>query len=338
MMPGLANGHIPGYGVGIGQRAYYAGHFASALEAYRKEWESGSDRHHARLQRLLANLLTDLGMLSKAEQFARDGLEAQEVSGDHEVYKTRGRLAEIALRSGRLTDAETLYGQSLAEQEAVFGENGLDGQTLTYLGHAACMSNRLEDADNYYQRAMDADHRKDGRLNAYALMGKVALALRRADHDAVLAALAQLEATDRSAINGDSLPCSLIRIAGAPREQGLSALDSLIKDNYVIEALACLPALFNQHGMASKRLGQICERLREWDKALEHHRAFLGPQEPGQPNPRALLDALENMRRRQSLALPEELRNRIFPVNLIVGPVLDSDGNPCIRIPGNGRK
>ena len=336
LMPGLADGHIPGYGVSIGQRAYYAGRFPEALDAYRKEWESGSDRHRARLQRLLADLLTDLGMLGKAEQYAKNGLTAQEISGDHETFKTRGRLAEIFLRSGRLEEASALYQQSLDDQEAVFGCDGIDGQTLTYLGHVACLAGRLEEADAFYQRALAADERQDGRLNAYALMGKVALALQRADRDVVLALLAKLDAADRSAINGDSLPCGLIRIAGvmagAPREQGLSALESMLKDNYIIEALASLPALFRQYGMADKRIGQISERLKEWDKAIDRHQGLAGPQEAGESSPRWLLQAIEQMRKQQRLVLPDELRRRVFPTNLILGPLLDSGGD---RLFGN---
>jgi hypothetical protein len=94
-LPGLAEGDIPGFGVSIGQRAYYAGEFRIALDAYRKEWQSGPEQHRSRLQRLIANVFTDLGALTAASRLANEALIDQEVAGDPEAYKTLGRCGEI---------------------------------------------------------------------------------------------------------------------------------------------------------------------------------------------------------------------------------------------------
>jgi hypothetical protein len=56
--------------------------------------------------------------------------------------------------------------------------------------------------------------------------------------------------------------------AGAPREKGRLALEALLKDNYMAEALALLPLVYRHVGMASKALNRIADTLRQWDKAL----------------------------------------------------------------------
>jgi hypothetical protein len=92
-LPGLAEADIPGFGVSIGQRAYYAGEFRIALDAYRKEWQSGSEQHRSRLQRLIANVFTDLGALTAAAGWPTRRLYDQE----------SGR------RPGNLQDARPLW-------------------------------------------------------------------------------------------------------------------------------------------------------------------------------------------------------------------------------------
>jgi tetratricopeptide (TPR) repeat protein len=322
LLPGLEASGIPGYGIGIGQRAYYAGEFGQALDAYKKEWDSGTDRHRSRLKRLLANVLTDLGMLAKAASFAAEGLHEQEISGDPEAFKTRGRSAEIALRAGKLDKAEALYRLSLAEQTEMFSEDGIDGQTQTYLGHVALLSGRPDEAAVWYESAHVSDSSKDARLNAYTLMGEAALALRRQAHAEVLKMLDRLETTENVGINGDALPRALITIAGvlagAPREKGLAAIDSLLKANYIVEALACLQVVFRQVDLADKMLNRIASQLKQWDRVIDGLKDFVGPQEPCEPNPKTLLKLIERMRKHQTLKLPTENGINIFPVSLVV--------------------
>jgi tetratricopeptide (TPR) repeat protein len=323
-LPGLAEGEIPGFGVSVGQRAYYKGDFRSALDAYQKEWQSGSEQHHTRLRRLIANVFSDLGALSAARRLADEALADQESGGDPEAYKTLGRCGEIALRAGDLQRAADFYQRSQAAQEELFGVASVSGQTAVYRGHVALLAGRLDEAAERYAEAHAADARKDPRLNAYALMGEAALALQREDRAAVIACLDRLEGADQSSINGDALPCAVVTlaavVAGAPREKGLAAINALLKDNYMAETLALLPLVYRHVGMASKALNRIADTLQQWEKALVAVPALLGERVDGDPTPQVLLAAIAEVRRRDSWQALAPLRARIFPANLIARP------------------
>lgn len=319
-LPGLAEADIPGFGVSIGQRAYYAGEFRIALDAYRKEWQSGSEQHRSRLQRLIANVFTDLGALTAAGRLANQALYDQEVAGDPETYKTLGRCGEIALRCGDLERAADFYRRSHEAQQVLLG-TGVTGQTAVYRGHVALLAGDLDEAAAWYAEAHDSDAAKDSRLNAYALMGEAALALRRGDHSAALACLDRLENTDSASINGDALPRAMVTLgavaAGAPREKGRLALEALLKNNYMAEALALLPLVYRHVGMASKPLNRIADTLRQWEKALLAMPQLVGESMDGDPTPKALLAAIAEVRKRDSWQALAPLRSRIFPTNLI---------------------
>lgn len=323
-LPGLAEGEIPGFGISVGQRAYYKGDFRSALDAYQKEWQSGSERHHTRLRRLIANVFSDLGALSAARRLADEALADQESGGDPEAYKTLGRCGEISLRAGDLQRAADFYQRSHAAQEELFGAASVSGQTAVYRGHVALLAGRLDEAAERYAEAHAADARKAPRLNAYALMGEAALALQREDRAAVIACLERLEGADQSSINGDALPCAVVMlaavVAGAPRDKGLAAINALLKDNYMAETLVLLPLVYRHVGMASKALNRIADTLQQWEKALVAVPALLGERVDGDPTPQVLLAAIAEVRRRDSWQVLAPLRARIFPANLIAKP------------------
>jgi tetratricopeptide (TPR) repeat protein len=147
-------------------------------------------------------------------------------------------------------------------------------------------------------------------------MGEAALALRRGDHAAAIACLDRLEKSDSSSINGDALPRAVITLgavaAGAPREKGRLALDTLLKDNYMAEALALLPLVYRHVGMASKALNRIADTLRQWEKALLAMPELVGESVDGDPTPQALLAAIAEVRKRDSWQALAPLRSRIF--------------------------
>lgn len=320
-LPGLTNGGLPGFGVTVGQRAYYDGEFRIALEAYRKEWNSGSEQHRSRLKRLIANIFSDLGALKAASRLADEALTEQEVAGDPETYKTLGRCGEIALRSGDVGGAAEFYRRSHEAQKQLLGEHGVTGQTVVYRGHVALLAGHPDEAARWYAEAHRADAVKDSRLNAYALMGEAALALRREDRAAVLAGLDRLDHTEASMINGDALPRAVINLAGvsagAPREKGLTAIQDLLKNNYMAEALILLPLVYRHVGMASKVLNRIADSLRQWEKALLELPELVGDRVDGDFTPNVLLDAIASVKKRQSWVPLASLRSRIFPANLI---------------------
>lgn len=320
-LPGLADGGIPGFGISVGQRAYYAGAFRIALDAYRKEWDSGSEPHRSRLKRLIANALSDLGALAAARRFAEEALAEQEIAGDPESFKTLGRCGEIALRLGHFDRATEFYLRSQESQQQLLGIQGVSGQTATYLGHAALLAGRLDEAANWYLEAHRADASRDFRLNAYALMGDAALALRRDDHAAVIACLDRLERTENSAINGDALPRAVITlaavIAGAPREKGVAAIEALLKNNYMAEALVLSPLVYRHVGMANKVLNRITDTLRQWSKALLELKDIVGEREASDPTPEVLLEVITKIRKSDNWQALADLRTRIFPTNLI---------------------
>lgn len=321
-LPGLAASGIPGFGVSVGQRAYYAGEFRCALEAYRKEWQSGSEQHRSRLQRLIANVFSDLGALAAARRLATEALLDQEIAGDPETYKTLGRCGEIALRSGDLEGAADFYRRSHEAQQELLWTPGVTGQTAVYRGHVALLAGHPHEAASWYVEAHGADAAKDSRLNAYALMGEAALALHRGDHAAVIAYLDRLENTDGASINGDVLPRAMVTLsavaAGAPREKGLAAVDALLKNNYMAEALALLPLVYRQVRMANKALNRIADTLQQWDKALFAMPELVCEPTDGDPTPKALLAAIAEVRKCDSWQALAPLRSRIFPTNLIV--------------------
>jgi len=321
-LPGLIDGGIPGFGVSVGQRAYYSGEFGIALSAYQKEWVSGSKQHRSRLKRLIANVFSDLGALAAARRLAEGALAEQEISGDPETYKTIGRCGEIALRSGNIDEAADLYQRSQEAQRQLLGAQEVEGRTTVYRGHVALLAGNLDEAADRYAEAHGADALKDSRLNAYALMGEAALALHRRDTAAATACLDRLEGTDELSINGDALPravviLSAIALGVAPREKGLAAITALIDDNYMAETLALLPLVYRHVGMANKELNRIAETLQQWEKALLAVPELVGERVDDDPTPKVLLTAIAEVKRRGNWQALAPLRARIFPTNLI---------------------
>lgn len=320
-LPGLADGSIPGFGVSVGQRAYYAGEFCIALDAYRKEWNSGSKQHRSRLKRLFANIFSDLGAYTAAKKMADDALAEQEVAGDPETYKTLGRCGEIALRFGNFESATDFYRRSHELQQELLGSQSLTGQTAVYRGHAALLAGNLNEATDWYVEAHRADAFKDYRLNAYALMGEAALALRQNDTSAVIACLDRLEHTESSLINGDALPQAIITlaavVAGAPREKGLASIEELLKNNYMAEALVLLPLVYSHVGYASKILNRITDSLQKWSKSLAELQELVGDSVEGDPTPDVMLNAITAVKKGNNWQPLDDLRPRVFPANLI---------------------
>lgn len=320
-LPGLAEADMPELGISLGQRAYYKGDFRVALEAYGKEWQSGSEALRSRLRRPIANVFTDLGALTAARRLSGEALDDQSAAGDPETYKTLGRCGEIALRSGDLERAADFYRRSQEAQRDLLGESVVTGQTAVYQGHAALLAGNLEEAARHYASAHAADALKDTRLNAYALMGEAALALHRGDAAAVIICLDRLENTAESSINGDALPRAVITLAavavGAPREKGRAAIAALLSDHYMAEALVLLPLVYRQVGMASKALNRINDALQQWKKALLAVPELTGESAADDPLPEVLLAAIAEVRKRDHWQALAPFRARIFPASLI---------------------
>lgn len=320
-LPGLSKGGLPGFGVSVGQRAYYAGNFGVALLAYSKEWKSGSEQHRSRLKRLIANIFSDLGALGAAARLADEALAEQEVAGDPEVYKTLGRRGEIALRLGDAEGAAEYYRRSYDAQTELLGEKGAGGQTAVYRGHAALLAGHPDEAAGWYAEAHRADAEKDSRLNVYALMGEAALALRRNDHAAVLKCLVRLDGTEDKLIQGDELPRAIVILAGVaagePRERGVTAIQELLKHNYMAEALVLLPLVYRHARMVDKILNRIAEALRLWDKALLELPELAGDRVEGDLWPSVLLEAIAAVKKKDNLKPLVDLRKRIFPANFV---------------------
>lgn len=321
ILPGLTTVGLPGFGISIGQRAYYQGEFPLALQAYIKEWNADGQLHRQRLKRLFANVLTDLGQLTLAQRLAEDSLREQEQAGDPETYKTLGRCGEIALRQGRIDRARTYYEHSLEFQN----NNPPDGQTLTYLGHAALLSGKLEEAADCYAKAREADL-DSGRLNGYTLMGEAALALHRGDCDEVFRNADLLATTPRHEIIGDDLPFAVITLAEClatgDKTKAVEAHRKLLKDNYVIEGLAMLPSVFPKFDSGSKALNQIEDTLRRWAKSLaELPHEFRTTDVPESAvAPAHLLKSIAEIRRLKSWDPLVSIAARIYPVNLVLVP------------------
>jgi hypothetical protein len=109
-------------------------------------------------------------------------------------------------------------------------------------------------------------------------------------------------------------------VAGAPRDKGVAAIEALLKNNYMIEALVLLPLLYRQVGMASKIINRIADALRQWDKALLALPELVGDRTDSDPTPNVFLAAIEAARKRESWAPLATLGPRIFPASLLLRP------------------
>ena len=67
-----------------------------------------------------ANIFNDLGFWKTAKNFANEYLNFQEANGNDDIYKTYGRLGEIALRSGNYNEAIKYFENSINEQKKYF--------------------------------------------------------------------------------------------------------------------------------------------------------------------------------------------------------------------------
>lgn len=160
-----------------GRLYYYAGNHEQALAEFLREYKThGEDlKVAAMLNREIANVLSDMVCLDAARKFAERSVEIARSQGQKsELYRSLGRLAEIAIKQGDLANAENLLTESLAIQEKLGEENRSPAQTLTYLGHVALLNRDFNKAAEFYDRASSKDVDKSSL--PYITMGRFALA------------------------------------------------------------------------------------------------------------------------------------------------------------------
>ena len=257
-----------------GRLYYYAGNHELALAEYLREYKThGEDlKVAAMLNREIANVLSDLACLDAAKHFAERSVAVARSQGQRtELYKSLGRMAEIAIKLGDLPDAEQLLNESLSIQEKLGEENRSPAQTLTYLGHVAILRGDLDKAAEWYDRAGAKDLDKSS--FPYITMGRFALAA--AAGNAV--ALDHLWNTNREGIKAwavhqtQVLPAAVCTIAAAARiaaakERLPGIVRTLVENRYAIEAAYVLPKLSEDD--QSRISGDIVAMLNRWQKTL----------------------------------------------------------------------
>lgn len=257
-----------------GRLYYYAGNHESALAEFIREYQThGEDlKVAAMLTREISNVLSDIACLDAAKQFAERSVAVAQSQGQRlELYKSLGRLAEIAIKLGDLAGAEQLLTESLSIQEKLAEDNRSPAQTLTYLGHVAILNGELDKAAEWYDRAGAKD--ADRSSLPYITMGRFALAA--AAGNAV--ELNQLWNTNRERIEmwathqTQVLPAAVCMLAAAKhialaKVRLPSIMRALIENRYAIEAAYMLSAL--QDDDQSRVVGDIVAMLNRWQKTL----------------------------------------------------------------------
>lgn len=257
-----------------GRLFYYAGNYESALAEFLQEFKTHGDdlKVAAMLNREISNVLSDMACFDAAKHFAERSVAAARSQGQRmELYKSLGRLAEIAIKLGDLASAEQLLTESLSVQERLSEDNRSPGQTLAYLGHVAILKGDLDKAAEWYDRATVKDVDKSSL--PYITMGRFALATAAAN----AVELDQLWNTHRERIETwvihqtHVLPAAVCMIAAAQHialaKEGVpSIVRALVENRYAIEAAYALPNLPEdcQAGMTR----DILATLNRWQKTL----------------------------------------------------------------------
>jgi len=257
-----------------GRLYYYAGNHESALAEFLREYKTHGEnlKVAAMLTREISNVLSDMACLDAAKHFAERSVEVARSQGQKtELYKSLGRLAEIAIKLGDNASAEKLFTESLSIQEKLAEENRSPAQTLTYLGHVAVLNGDFDKAAEWYGRATAVDVDKSS--FPYITMGRFALAT--ATGNAV--ALDQLWNANREIIKTWAthqthvLPAAVCILAVAQHitlvKEGLPGImRALVEHRYAIEAAYVLPDL--PEDSQSRMTGDILAMLNCWQKTL----------------------------------------------------------------------
>ena len=186
------------------------------------------------------------------KEIGYEELDYNSYQATDDIYKTYGRLGEIALRSGNYNEAIKYFENSINEQKNTFGDDNIEGRNICYLANAKLLNNELEEAENLYKETQILDN-KENKINLYAELGLFAVALRKAtDKQSIIEQILNiLNNIENKKTVGDNLPKALIKFVlfKLDSEQynnyATEIIDDLIKDNYYIDALACLPYIFN---------------------------------------------------------------------------------------------
>jgi tetratricopeptide (TPR) repeat protein len=257
-----------------GRLYYYAGNHETALAEFLREFQSHGDdlKVAAMLGREIANVLSDLACLDGARTFAERSVTVARNQGQKsELYKSLGRLAEIAIKLGDLDAAEQFLEESREIQERMADDNRSPAQTLTYLGHVALLKGEQAKAGDWYALATNKD--RDKSSLPYIIMGQFALAVSQGD----AVGLDQLWIRHRAQIDQwglhetHILPAAVCTIAASVRSrramQELPKVVRLLMDNrYAVEAIYTLKWLPSD---ASKLVARdILSMLTRWRKTL----------------------------------------------------------------------
>jgi tetratricopeptide (TPR) repeat protein len=257
-----------------GRLYYYAGNHEQALSEFLREYKThGEDlKVAAMLNREIANVLSDMVCLDAAKKFAERSVEIARSQGQKsELYRSLGRLAEIAIKQGDLANAENLLTESLVIQEKLGEENRSPAQTLTYLGHVALLNRDFNKASEFYDRATGKDADKSSL--PYITMGRFALAA--ANNNIV--GLEQLWNVNREKIElwakhqTQILPAAVCTHAASKhidfaKKKLSSVARSLLVNHYAIEAAYLLPDLLDDD--QSQLKDDIVTMLNRWQKTL----------------------------------------------------------------------
>lgn len=306
-----------------GRLFYYAGNLESALAEFLREYKTHGDdlKVAAMLNREIANVLSDMACFDAAQCFAERSVVVARSQGQRtELYKSLGRLAEIAIKLGDLASAEQLLTESLSIQEKLAEENRSPAQTLTYLGHVAILKGDLDKAAEWYGRATVKDVDKSSL--PYITMGRFSLATAAAN----AVELDHLWNTHCERIETWAthqthvLPAAVCIIGAAhhiafAKEWVPSIMRALIENRYAIEAayaLAVLPE-DNQAGMTR----DILATLNRWQKTLgslpPDIREITGPLN----GPIKMVEAI----RKSTLCDNDRLRTNCYPMTLAANVV-----------------
>jgi len=257
-----------------GRLHYYAGNHESALAEYLREYQAHGDDLNvaAMLAREIANVFSDLSCLEAAHAFAARSIDVARSQGQKtELYKSLGRLAEIAIKRGDPLEAVRLYEESLAIQKKLSWDNRAPAQTLTYLGHASLLASQFQSAADWYAQAEAADG--DGSSRPYITMGRMALALAEGN----VVGLTQLWSAndDRVADWGKHqthvLPAAVCTLAASRHSEKVrdrlpGIIRSLVDNRYAVEAAFLLKELPEECRLPMVR--EVESILVRWQKSL----------------------------------------------------------------------
>ena len=318
---------ISGYLSAVGKNKYYNGDFVWALHLYTKEYTKEIiSNENKKLLRGFANIFNDLGFWKTAKNFANEYLDFQEANGNDDIYKTYGRLGEIALRSGNYNEAIKYFENSINEQKNTFGDDNIEGRNICYLANAKLLNNELEEAENLYKETQILDN-KENKINLYAELGLFAVALRKAtDKQSIIEQILNiLNNIENKKTVGDNLPKALIKFVlfKLDSEQynnyATEIIDDLIKDNYYIDALACLPYIFNNVDNNIKYyLSEIEPEIIKWNKKVLETAKEIPNKiifDENELNTQTCLNLINQVKETNDLNLLKKLN--IFPVKLV---------------------